>query len=624
MLQNIRDNLQGTLAKIIIAAISVPFVAFGIESLIQGGSSSDVADVNGEAVSEADLRQAIVIRQRQIVSQMGDKFDPSMLQEENLKGPALEALISQKILLVAAEQADIAVSESAIDQLIIGNKEFQVDGKFSAERFQELLNRAGFTVRMYKDLMKNELTINQQASGIAQSGFVTSKEAELATGLLNEKRDLSYSVLSVQDEISKVSVDENQIKAYYDKHADDFYSPEQVMAEYIELKIEQFFPEISEEELKSEYESVVANFKTSEQRRVSHILLKTKDRSEDEATKNLQELKARIAKGELFPDLAKQYSEDAGSKASGGDLGFAAEGVFPAPLMDAIKNLNKGDVSEPVVSDSGVHLLYVADIVKNVPPAFDAEKDAIKLRLQKDRAAKAFVTASERLADATFNAPDLTGIAKELKLEVKTSEPVVRDTPASSGIFSNKKVLDELFSDEVLGQNLNSDLIELVPGENTVVVRVKEHHPKELRPLDVVAADIKKILTQQQAKANIKARADEYVAQVRSGKTVAQLNWKSAKGITRSTGDAPYEIVSAAFDVPPPPENRRTVLSKPLANGDIVIIDVSNAMRSGGAAGLDMQTEAIRRFLAQNDGREAYSAWQQNLVNHAEVERKLK
>jgi len=276
MLQNIRDNTQGTIAKLIIAAISIPFVLFGVESLFSGGGSNHVAEVNGQEISDADLRQAIALQQRQIMSRMGDKIDPAMLQEDRLKGAALESLINQKILLLAAEDSHIGISTAAIDQMIVINKDFQVDGKFSSERFKDLLRGAGFSPRMYKELLKNELVINQQASGIAQSGFMTNKEATLAAGLLNQTRDVRYAVLPLEQERSQILVSDEEIKSYYDQHADEFYRPEQVVAEYVELTARQFYPEIADEELKREYDNLVTNFESNERRRVSHILLKTK------------------------------------------------------------------------------------------------------------------------------------------------------------------------------------------------------------------------------------------------------------------------------------------------------------------------------------------------------------
>lgn len=621
MLQNIRDNTQGTIAKIIIAAISIPFILFGVESLFHSGGSSHVAEVNGEAISDADLRQAIALQQRQIMSRMGDKIDPAMLQEDRLKGAALETLINQKVLLLAAEDNHIGISNAAIDQMIVSNKDFQVDGKFSSQRFQDLLRNAGFTARMYKDLLKNELIINQQASGIAQSGFMTSKEVRLAAGLLNQTRDIRYAVLPLQQEKASASVTDDEIKAYYDQHSDEFYRPEQVVAEYIELKASQFYPEISEEELKREYDSLVANFKASEQRRLSHILLKTKDRSKDDAIRQLNELKARIGKGEKFADLARQVSEDAGTKKSGGDLGYVSEGSLPQPLLDAAKALDKGAVSDPVVSDAGVHLLYLADVIRSEPPKYDAEKDNIRLRLQQERSAKAFVTASEKLADASFNAPDLASVAKTMGLEVKQSEAIVRDNPPADGLFSNRKVIDSLFSDEVLEQGLNSDLIEIESGVDVVVVRAKEHTQRELKPLEEVSADIRQKLAEQIARNNLQKKADAIIAAIKTSSDTPNVSWQEAKGVKRSGANVPFEILGSAFDVAAPPVGKRLLLSKVLSDGDVAVIDVSNVSEVGATDADAPEMSAIAKFLAQNDGRESYEAWQKYLADSAEIKK---
>lgn len=621
MLQNIRDNTQGMIAKFIIAAICVPFVLFGVESLFQGGGSSDVAEVNGEGISDADLRQAIALQQRQIMSRMGDKIDPAMLQEDRLKGAALEALINQKIMLLAAEDSDIGISTDAIDQMIIANKDFQVDGKFSSERFQELLRNAGFTPKMYKELLRNELVISQQASGLAQSGFMTSKETKLAASLLNQTRDVRYTLLPLEQEKVQTQVSEDEIKAYYDQHADEFYRPEQVIAEYVELTAKQFYPDIADEEIKREYDNLVANFQANERRRVSHILLKTKDRSSDEAIKLLNDLKSRIEKGENFADIAKQVSEDAGSKKSGGDLGFVSEGSLPQSLLDAAKTLSKGGVSSPIESEAGIHLLYLADVIKSEPPAYDAEKDNIRQRLQQDRSAKAFVSASEKLADASFNAPDLASVAKEMGLEIKQSEPVIRDAPASDGIFSNRKVIDTLFSDEVLEQGLNSDLIEIEAGANVVVIRSREHKPRELKPLDEVSAEIRQKLAGQVAMSNLQKKADDIIAAIKSATDSGQLSWQEAKGVKRSGANVPFEILGSAFDVAAPPAGKRLLLSKVLTNGDVAIIEVSNVVDANADAAPAPEMSAITQFLSQNDGRESYEAWQKYLTDSAEIKK---
>jgi len=621
MLQNIRDNTQGMIAKFIIAAISVPFVLFGIESLFHGGGSNHVAEVNGEGISDADLRQAIALQQRQIMSRMGDKIDPAMLQEDRLKGAALEALISQKIMLLAADDSHMGISTAAIDQMIVTNKDFQVDGKFSSQRFQDLLRGAGFSPRMYKELLKNELVINQQASGITQSGFMTAKEAQLATGLLNQTRDVRYAVLPLSQEKALVQVSDDDIKSYYDQHADEFYRPEQVVAEYVELTAKQFYPEIADEELKREYDNLVTNFQASERRRVSHILLKTKDRSQDDAIKQLNDLKARLDKGENFADLAKQYSEDAGSKKSGGDLGFVSEGGLPKSLLDAAKSLTKGAVSAPVVSDAGVHLIYVADVIKSEPPAYDTEKENIRQRLQQERSAKAFVSASEKLADASFNAPDLASVAKTMGLDVKQSSAIVRDTPPAEGVFSNRKVVDVLFSDEVLEQGLNSDLIEVEAGADVVVVRAKEHTPRELKPLDQVSADIRQKLSEQLAKTSLQKKADDIIAAIKSASDSSKLSWTNAKGIKRSGANVPFEILGSAFDVAAPPAGKRLLLSKVLSSGDVAIIDVSNVSDVAAADSAAPEMSAIAKFLAQNDGRESYEAWQKYLTDSAKIKK---
>lgn len=625
MLQNIRDNVQGTVAKVIIAFIIVSFAIFGIETLFGVGGPPKVAEVNGDPITEQELQQAIELQKRQLIAMMGENIQPAMLDDNNLRGPALEALITQHLLQQAASGLKLRLPDQAVDQTILSMPQFQEDGKFSPDRYQALLRNQGYTPAYFKQLLQQELLINQLQSGVVDSDFVTEAELKAVAGLLQQQRTFDYVLIPAAALAAKIEPADADIDAYYKEHQDQFLSQERVKVEYIDLRESDFHPALDEAAVRAEYERELADFHAATERQAAHILIETNDQRNDEQAKALAESVAqKIAAGEDFAALAKQYSDDLGSKNSGGDLGTTTGDTFPSEFEAALAKLAVGAVSAPVKTDAGYHVIKLVRQEQSKAPSFEERREAISQRLQQAEAQPKLVQAVEKLRDLVFNSDGLRGPAESLQVKVQESEWFSRDgAPAP---LSDPKLIAAAFSDDVLKDHNNSDVIELAP-DHYVVLRMKEHQPAAPRALAEVKPAIVELLKRQQAAAEGHKIAEQLAAKVREGGDLAKLaeaggyQAQHVANASRSSGTASGELLRAAFAVAKPGNDQPALNIVNLDNGDVALVRLQ-AVNAGTLESLNTaQQQALTAQLARSEGSAGFAAFMQRLKGEADIER---
>ncbi|RSC26602.1 peptidylprolyl isomerase [Pseudomonas putida] len=622
MLQNIRDNSQGWIAKTIIGLIVVLMALTGFEAIFQAAShSQDAAKVNGQTISQNELSQAVDMQRRQLMQQLGKDFDPAMLDEKMLREAALKGLIDRKLLLQGAEDAKFSFSEAALDQLILQTPEFQVDGKFSAERFDAVIRQMGYGRMQFREMLAQEMLIGQLRTGLAGSSFVTDKQVDAFARLENQTRD--FASLTFKANPAAVKVSDEEIKAHYDQHAKEFMTPDQVVIDYIELKKAAFFDQVSvnEDELKALYEKEIANL--AEQRRAAHILVEVNDKTDDaQAKARIEEIQQRLSKGEDFAKLAKEFSQDPGSAANGGDLGFAGPGVYDPAFEDALYKLNKDQVSAPVRTEYGYHLIKLLGVEAPEVPTFASLKDKLTHELKTQQVEQKFVEVTKQLEDSAFEASDLAQPAQELGLKVQTSAPFGRE--GGEGITANRSVIQAAFSEEVMDEGANSSALELDP-ETVVVLRVKEHRKPEQLALEAVSKNISEHLAKEKATAELKAKADKLIAGLRDGSIAKGADqegqkWKVQEAVTRNQeGIDPAELQAAFRMAKPESKDKPVYGSVVLGDGSLVVLQLKGV--NEGAAASDEEKVQIRRYLASRAGQQDFAAFRKQLEASADITR---
>lgn len=618
MLQNIRDNSQGWIAKTIIGLIVVLMALTGFEAIFQAAThSQDAAKVNGQTISQNELSQAVDMQRRQLMQQLGKDFDPALLDEKMLREAALKGLIDRKLLLQGAEDAKFAFSEAALDQLILQTPEFQVDGKFSAERFDSVIRQMGYGRMQFREMLAQEMLIGQLRTGLAGSSFVTDKQVEAFARLEKQTRD--FAAVTFKADPAAVKVSDDEVKAHYDQHAKEFMTPDQVVIDYIELKKSAFFDQVkvNDDELKALYDKEIANL--GEQRHAAHILIEVNDKANDaQAKARIEEIQQRLNKGEDFAKLAKEFSQDPGSANTGGDLGFAGPGVYDPAFEDALYKLNKDQVSAPVRTEFGYHLIKLLGVEAPDVPSFASLKDKLTHELKTQQVEQRFVEATKQLEDAAFEASDLAQPAQDLGLKVQTSAAFGRE--GGEGITANRAVIQAAFSEEVLEEGANSNGVELDP-ETVVVLRVKEHRKPEQMPLEAVAKNISEQLAKEKATAELKGKADKLIAGLRDGSIkAASQNWKVQEAATRGQDGIDPAELQAVFRLGKPASKDQPVYgSVVLGDGSLVVLQLKGV--NEGAAATDEEKAQIRRYLASRAGSQDFAAYRKWLESSADITR---
>ena len=622
MLQNIRDNSQGWIAKTIIGLIVVLMALTGFDAIFQAAShSQDAAKVNGQTISQNELSQAVDMQRRQLMQQLGKDFDPAMLDEKMLREAALKGLIDRKLLLQGAEDAGFAFSEGALDQLILQTPEFQVDGKFSAERFDQVIRQMGYGRMQFREMLAEEMLIGQLRTGLAGSSFVTDRQVDAFARLEKQTRD--FASLTLKPDTAAVKLSDDEIKAHYDEHAKEFMSPDQVVIDYIELKKSAYFDqvEVSEDQLKALYEKEIASL--AEQRHAAHILIEVNDKVDDaQAKARIEEIRQRIAKGEDFAALAKELSQDPGSASNGGDLGFAGEGVYDPAFEQALYALDKDQVSAPVRTQFGYHLIKLLGVEAPEVPSFASLKDKLTRELKTQQVEQRFVEVTKQLEDSAFESSDLAQPAQELGLKVQTAAPFGRE--GGEGITANRAVIQAAFSEEVLEEGSNSNALELDP-ETVVVLRVKEHRKPAQLPLETVVDSIRAHLVKEKATEELKAKADTLVKGLRDGSIDANAGfegqqWAAHEAVTRGQEGIDPASLKALFRMGKPQAKDKPVYGNVvLGDGSLVVLQLKGV--NEGTAATDDEKKQYRGYLASRAGREDFAAYRKQLEADADITR---
>lgn len=624
MLLNIRRNIQGTMAKIIIGLIVATFALFGVESILTSGGIAYVAEVNGEGIPASELQQQVNQQKRRLLMSMGDNIDPAMLDDQMLAGPALEFMIQKKLLLQEADAYDLALPDATLGTIIGSMDVFKVEGRFDQTRYRMLLAEQGYSPASFQQTLREDLLTTQLRAGITASEFVTPQELELAAVVAEEQRDLRFLVMPLDGFREAVTLTEEQVQQWYQDNADRFQTTESVMAETIEISVEDFLEPVAEELVQELFEAEKAAPQTQERRAVSHILLVQSDSETDEQYQaRIAEVAAAAAAGEQsFTELAKLYSEDLGSANFGGEIGFTSGDTFPAELESAIADLQLGEISEPVASDAGVHILTVTEIQAGAEADYAGSREQLEQRLMREQAERRLVTVVEDLRDQVFNAETLRGPAESLGLTVNTGVEIFRDP--ESAVASDPRVIAAAFSNEVMVDGFNSEVIEL-QDSRFIVLRVVEHKLPQLQPLDTVRETVEALAIEAAALDAASATSKAVIERLQAGETIERLaqelgyEWQVELAVKRDSRNLSPELLQKAFAIEAPADGQSRYDFIATAAGDIEIFELARVSAGQLQALAPARRSRLMNQVLQDKSREIDGSYQRSLRAEAEI-----
>jgi peptidyl-prolyl cis-trans isomerase D len=563
VLQSIRDRLNGIIAIFILGLLIIPFLFVGVSSYFTSGAVNNVAVVNDQEITVAQFTQSFQNYRRRMQSMLGANFDPEQFDQAIIRRQHLDSMIDQELLAQVSIDAGLAVSNERLALAIREIPAFQVDGQFNADVYQSRLASQGISPQQFENDMRSQMVMSQFPSTISSSAISTEWELNDYVRLQEQERAFSAILVPVtvadaaaeaedgsaaeenpeeaaaesENEVDPATVadvpaaeeiDEESILAWYEAHPDDFRSQEQVIIEYIELDAATLGGEIApdEEQLQARFEEQEARFITAESRLASHILIEVDAQAPEAdvetAREQAEQLAERARAGEDFATLAIENSQDAGSAADGGDLGWVEPGFMVQAFEDGLYELTEErPISDPVQSGFGWHVIYLREIKPSEGMSYTEAREILLTEYQAEADERRFLEQADRMIDIIYEDPTtLETAALDLGLEVQEAGPFGR--AGGDGIGANPEVVKAAFSDIVLHQSAVSDPVDL--GENHLaMILLKEHLPESVRPLEEVRDQVVAGIHAERAREAARARAEVLLAQVSADSDMAVL-----------------------------------------------------------------------------------------------------
>lgn len=530
--------------RLILVAVLVliipPFALFGIDSYFQGiDRSAGVAKVGSHSISPQAFNQALRERQDTIQRMTGGKAPPELLDNAELRFAVLDELIRQRLLLDRALNVGMTIGDQHLQSVISELPILQDAGKFSFERYEQFLRSQGMTTAIFEARLRQDLLQQHIVNAYIGSGFIPRTVSERLVRISEQQREVSQYTVAADKFFAQVKLDADAAKKYYDAHQDEFRIPEQLRVEYVVLSVDSLLSQMQADpaEAKKYYDGHLDQYGTQEERQASHILIaadaaagaEAKQKSRAKAEELYNQLKQKPA---AFADLAKQHSQDPGSAAKGGDLGYFGRGAMVKAFEDAVFKLKVGDISAPVESQYGYHIIRLDAIKPSQMRSFDEVRGQIETELKKQQASKKLVAIAENFNNAVFEQSEsLKAAANLAKSGVQQSGWISREHAADTRL-NNPKFLQAIFSEDVLKNQRNSEVVEVAPGE-LVAARLLERKAASVQPFKDLSETIVKKLTLQQASQLAMQEGRAILEKLKHGKD-AQAAWAAPVLVSRA------------------------------------------------------------------------------------------
>ncbi|KPK06395.1 MAG: hypothetical protein AMJ64_09290 [Betaproteobacteria bacterium SG8_39] len=550
------------LIQALIILLIIPFAFFGLEAYTRATRGTDVATVDGDGITPREFNEALRVQQDRLRTAFGGQVDISAFDTPEMREAIVDSLIAERLVATEAVKSRLLVSDDTLRGVIMAMPAFQRDGHFSKPDYEALLRAQGLTEAQFEARLRYDLSVGQLRQSVAETAIASKTVATRLAALENEQRELSESLLPAGLYLDKVTLDAGQAQAYYESHKAEFLTPERARVEYLVLSSAELGKNITvtAEELQKAYAAAGSKYRVGEQRRASHILLQL-PADADEAARAAVRKKAEAVLAEVqkaparFAELAKQYSQDTGSAASGGDLGLFGRGMMVKPFEEAAFGLKAGETSGLVESEFGLHIIRVTEVQPERARPLEEVKKELTEALQRDKGRRGFVESAEAFANQVYEQADaLKPVAERFKLELRKSDWITRSPRPEYGVLNNPRLLAALFSPDSLKERRNTDAVEVAP-DTLVAARVTEHQAARQQSFDEVRADIEQKLRREAAVKRATEAGEAILAKLKQGEA-RDIKWSAARMVSRrDPGGADPAVVRTAMglDASQPP-----------------------------------------------------------------------
>ena len=636
MLQKLTDKSSSWIAKLVLVLLAVPFAFFGMEQYFTQQIDTWSARVSAppswwagapdfwpvsmvwrDSVIESDeFRSAFEQERARRQQAEGDAFDPRAFETIANKRQVLDRLVDQRVLQLAADRADIAIGDAQVRDTIQAIEAFQVGGRFDPQQYQLVLasQSPALSPRQFEQQVRDDLRQSLVVRAIAGSAFATDAQVEQLMALLDEQRDVAWVVLPAPG-VADATIDDAAVQAWYDAHQDDYRSPERVAIESIIIDADAIeVPAPDEATLRARYEDAGERFATGDERLASHILVQADADTTAEQARAEAERIAGMARqpGADFAALASEHSDDVGSRANGGDLGWITRGTMGDAFDQALFALEPGATSAPVQTDFGWHVIRLREVKAGEQVPFEDVRDDLVAEATAEAHDRAFNELAGRVVDEVYSNPsDLAAAAAIAGVPVSTSGLFARGQ--GEGVTADPAVQRAAFSEALIEDGMVSDPIEVDAGR-TVLLRVVQHVPEQARPLADVRTQVVEAIRASRIAEALEAQAGELVAALDGPGDLSTLAGERGLAVQEQSAmqrGMPLpdrESVEAMFTVPAPAEGAVSA-GHVVRDGDAVVF-VVRSVTPGEVPPAESPERAMLAAqlgqLAGNDEAEAY------------------
>ena len=628
MLQEIRDRATSWVAYIIIGLLVLSFALWGIQEYFGGGAAPPVAAINGVDISPQELNQQVQQRKQMLQSLLGNNYPQQYPDESVIRKEVIDIMVRMEILRQEATEAGYRISDTNLIYRIQQIPQFQQDGKFDSDVYERWLQVRGYHQARFERELREEEKLKQMEIPISASSFMPKADLQRFQKLSDQTRNFKYAVVKVEPDSVTVSAEE--IENYYKENQQLFQTPEQIKLAYIELKEKELSEQINitVEDARVIYDSHPERYMTAELRKTRHILLKvdneiSPDATEwDEAMKKANDLVQQLDAGASFAEIAKQSSQDSSSADKGGEIGFIAQGDFTSKeLEEALFSLNVGEHSKPIRTNLGIQIVKLDEIQMPEQKPFEDVQEQIINERKSQMARDQFTDIALELENLVSEQPDELPIASgTYDLEIKETNWLASNSNAE--IFAHPKIQSQAFSDDILDEGLNSELIEVADG-HVIAFRLVEHKTSELKPLKKVTDEIRMVLAVRKSAEEATVKGQKLFTEMQSGKGLEKLSAENSleviekSAIRRDDSQVPFTIMEHAFKLPRPPAGDVSVTGLALPDGTYALVELSQV--SDGSEEL-VETKTAQLSQRLNYGRREFNAVIEALQDASDVE----
>ena len=629
MLLHIRKKASGWVAWIIVILISIPFAFWGINSYFDGANEIKVANVDGDSITQQAYQNSLQNQRRFMQQQFGEQFDPAMTDSTQFRQQVLEGLVSQQLIQNYVRDQGLRISDDALSQRILKNTAFQEEGQFSEAAYRRILASSGYSPEGWEARERINGAIGQLRTGLANTAFSVETEVEQILALSLQQRDAEYTVIAAKPLEEGVSVEDSEIQAEYDANMDNYQQGARIKADYIELSVDQVaadLPDLTEEEITAAYERTKGQHMRPEARKASHILFRLANNAPEEqqaeVTAKAEAALARANAGEDFAVLAEELSEDPGSGSKGGDLGLVTKGQMVPPFEEAVFDMVADEIRGLVKTDFGLHIIKLTELTPERQLMLSDVREEIISAEKRRSAADQFGEVIETLRNLVFESPESLQQASEtLGLDIKTSDWFERNLGA--GVADNPLVRAAAFSDAVLQEGINSEVVEL-EKDTVIALSRNEFEESRAKSLDEVRDDIVLTLTARKAAESAEARGQALITSLQAGEAQDETSTieKKTMPTTRKDAQTPEErqIVEQVFGAKIPTGESLLINGFQMSNGDYAVYELKSITPGDVANATEAERQAVTNQLISRDSNSAFGILQQGIRKHAKVE----